>query len=165
MRSFKSPEQIKKEGFCAYDPKSDLSKDIIDALKHFKKESILKENEYDIHAETIRMNIRTIKDPSRKVVWTTTYEDRPCSWWAHANPEHISESLKHAGVDPIEIDRYLKEKYGNRCYNVKLKMTGKYEGKNISTEFNCIPPELIDSVIECDSCKYTGKYHGKIPPL
>ena len=165
MRSKKSPEQIRREGFCAYDPNADLSKDIIDALRHFKKENILREDESNIDAETIRTNIRTIRDPFRKATWATTYSDRPCGWWAHANPEHISESLSHAGISPTEIDKYLREKYGDRCYNVKLKLTKEYQWKNANTEINCIPPELIDSVEECKDCRYTGKYHGKVPPL
>lgn len=88
MRSKKSADQIKREGFCAYGSPIDERKNIIDALRHFGKEKLLTTE--GRKGYRVRSTIREIHEPERRIVWATTEEDAPCSWWAHSNPEHIS---------------------------------------------------------------------------
>lgn len=157
MRSKKSPEQIKKEGFCAYGTVVDERKNIIDALRYFGKEKLLTTE--GRKGDRVRCAIREIKNPERRVVWATTSEDASCAWWSHSNPEHISLTLSMIDIEPEKINKYLKEKFGSNCYNVKLKMTSRGTSGNFNTGINCIPPYFIDSIEECKQCKFTGKEH------
>ena len=157
IRSKQSPEQIKKEGFCAYGTVVDERKNIIDALKYFEKEKFLTTE--GRKGDRVRSAIREIKDPERRVVWATTNKDAACAWWSHSNPEHISLPLHQIDIEPEKIDKYLKEKFGNNCYNIKLKMTSRVESTNFNTGINCIPPNLIENVEKCEQCKFTGKEH------
>ena len=157
IRSKKSPQQIKKEGFCAYGTPIDERKNIIDALKYFGKEKFLTTE--GRKGDRVRGAIREIKDPERRVVWATTSKDASCTWWSHSNPEHISLTLHQIDIEPEKIDKYLREKFGDNCYNIGLKMTSRVEHTNFNTGINCIPPNLINSVEKCEQCKFTGKEH------
>ncbi len=157
MRSKKSADQIKKEGFCAYGSPIDEKKNIIEAIRHFGKEKLLTTE--GRKGDRIRGAIREIREPERRVVWATTTKDAPCEWWAHSNPEHISLTLHQIDIDPEKIDRYLGEKFGYNCYNVKLKMTAQGQYPNFNIGINCVPPNLIDSTEKCKWCKFTGKEH------
>lgn len=154
MRSRKTAEQIKREGFCSYTENNE-SEAILRALKAFGKE-VNHIKGYD--GDLIRMNIETVNDPHRKVTWASADRTAACGWWAHANPEHISDSLFHAGVEPEQINEYLNENYGNKCYAAKLKkyveMSPANPPPNVSIDMNCIPPEMIDKVKECGFCDY-----------
>ncbi len=154
MRSHKTSEQIKKEGFCAYG--EDEKQNIIKALKFFGKEDAINQKGYD--GDLIRMNLETVDRPHRKVVWTSADRTAACGWWAHANPEHVSDSLIHAGVSPEQVNEYLAKEYGKNCYIVKLK---EYVGfspanppPNVSLNTNCVSPEMIDNVKQCGFCDY-----------
>lgn len=163
MRSKKTPEQIMKEGFCVtYMTIVDAKKEIKNALRHFGKEDLLTRT--GTTGELIRQEIRMIGGKNRRNVWATTDEEAPCEWWAHSNPEHISMVLHYAGIESSKIDKYLKETYGENCYNIKLKMTSRGTNPNFNTGLNCIPPQLIDIIEECEECKYTGKEHKKLKP-
>jgi hypothetical protein len=157
MRSKKSADQIKREGFCAYGSFIDEKKNIVNALIYFGKEKLLTTE--GRKGYRVRSAIREIRDPQRRVVWTTTNKDAPCAWWSHSNPEHISLPLHQIDIDPEKIDKYLSEKFGHDCYNVKLKMTARGQYPNFNTGINCIPPNLIDSIEKCKECKFTGKEH------
>lgn len=157
MRSKKSPEQIKKEGFCAYSTPIDEKKNIVDALRYFGKEKL--PTTEGRKGDRVRGAIREIKEPERRVVWATTNKDAPCAWWSRSNPEHISLTLSQIDIEPEKIDKYLREKFGNNCYNVKLKITSRGGSSNFNTGINCIPPNLIDKVEECKKCQFTGREH------
>jgi hypothetical protein len=160
MRSKKSADQIKREGFCAYGSPIDEKKNIVDALRYFGKEKLLTTE--GRKGDRIRSTIREIQEPSRRVVWATTSQDAPCAWWAHANPEHTSLPLHQIDIEPEKIDKYLREKFGSNCYNVKLKMIARGQYPNFNTGINCIPPNLIDGIETCKECKFTGKEHKHI---
>lgn len=166
MRSKKSAEQIKKEGFCSYGSPVDEKKAIIDALKHFGKEIIL--HQQSRKGELVRSQINEITEKhgkGRLSTWATTEKDAPCNWWARANPEHISLALGHSGVSEKDTAKYLDDKYGKNCYNVELdlKSTEDIERRskfgsssiNYNTNKNCIKPSEIKDVKKCKSCNYT----------
>jgi len=167
MRSKKTPEQIKKEGFCAYGSPIDEEKNIVDALKYFGKEKLLHSRKRkgalisllinEVNPRYQDMPYRT----NRRNVWASTNKESACEWWSHANPEHVSMALSYAGIEPEEIEKYIKEKFGSNCYNVELKMTSLGTNPNFNTGLNCIPPSLIKKIEECSECKYTGKEHKK----
>jgi len=160
MRSKKSAEEIKKEGFCAYSTRIDEKKNIIDALKHFGKEKLLTTK--GGKGSTVTKAIREVSSEDserRRSVWATTNKDASCKWWARANPEHISLTLHEINIEPEKIDRYIKEKFGSNCYNIKLKITSRGEDNNFNTGFNCVPPNLIDKVEKCKQCQYTSQEH------
>lgn len=92
MRSKKTAEQIKREGFCVYTENNEPEA-ILRALKAFGKE-VNNIKGYD--GDLIKMNIETVNDPHRKVTWASADRTAACGWWANANPEHISDSLFHA---------------------------------------------------------------------
>jgi len=159
-RSNKTPEQIKKEGFCVYGSSVDERKNIVEALRYFGKEKLLTTE--GRRGDRVRSAIREISDPysdSRRSLWATTEKDAPCKWWAHSNPEHISLTLHQIDIEPEKIDKYLKEKFGTNCYNIKLKITARGEALNFNTGLNCIPPNLIESIEKCKQCQYTGREH------
>lgn len=157
MRSKKSVDQIKKEGFCAYSTPVDEKKNIIDALRYFGKEKLLTTK--GGKGDRVRGAIREILEPERRLVWATTDKDIACAWWSHSNPEHVSLTLHQIDIEPEKIDKYLREKFGSNCYNVKLKMTSSEENPNFNTGINCIPPSFIVNVEKCKECKFTGKEH------
>jgi hypothetical protein len=160
LRSKKTPEQIKKEGFCTFATPIDARKNIIDSLKFFGKEKLLTVKGgkgYRVRGlvEEVNRNL----GQNRLNIWATTDKDAGCRWWAHANPEHVSLALDAAGVEPENIDKYLNEKFGRNCYNIKLKIKSMGENFNFNTGLNCIRPNLIESIEECKECKYTRKEH------
>lgn len=157
MRSKKTQEQIKKEGFCSYGTVVDEKRNIINALRYFGKEKLIatKGRKGDI----VRDAIREISGEGRRNTRATADKDAPCKWWSSANPEHISLTLHQVGVEPEKIDKYPREKFGNNCYNAKLKITSRGQSANFNTGINCIPPSLIDSIETCKQCKYTGQEH------
>jgi hypothetical protein len=167
MRSKKSADQIKKEGFCAYGSPVDEKKAIMDALKYFGKEKIL--HQQSTKGELVRSQINEITEKSGKgrlVVWGTTASAAACDWWARANPEHISLTLQHAGVDETDIARYLDEHYGTNCYQVELELklteTQKKQLRlgsplNFNTGKRCISPNEIKDVKKCKTCKFTSQ--------
>ncbi len=162
MRSKKTPEQIKKEGFCSYGTPIDEKKNIVDALKHFGKEKLLTvKGGKGYRVRSLVNEVMYELGKNRLNTWATTSEEAPCAWWAQANPEHISLVLDAAGIKPKEVEKYLKDKFGSNCYNVKLKITSLGTNSNFNTGLNCIPPSLIDIIKECDECMYTGKEHKK----
>jgi len=165
MRSKRTPENIKKEGFCSYGTPIDEKKNIVDALKHFGKEKLLttsrEQGGKSYRVRSIVDEIMYKLGKHRLNTWATTSKEAPCSWWSHANPEHISLVLDAAGVNADEIEEYLKDKFGSNCYNVKLKITSLGTNPNFNTGLNCIPSSLIDLIEECEECKYTGKEHKK----
>lgn len=154
MRSKKTSEQIKKEGFCSYTENNEAEA-ILRALDTFGKDP---NNIKGYDGDLIRMNIETVNKPHRKVTWASADRTAACGWWSHANPEHISDSLYHAGVEPRKINEYLNTQYGNKCYVVKLRkhieMSPANPPPNVSTGINCIPPDTIDEVRECGFCNY-----------
>lgn len=157
IRTNKTPEQIKKEGYCKYGTKIDMKKEIKLALKHFGKEKLT--TTQGRKGDLVRSMIREVSDKERRNIWTTTNPKAGCEWWAHASPEHISLLLHQINIEPEKIDKYLSEKYGKNCYNIKLKMTSLGSNPNFNTGLDCIPPNLIDSIEECKDCKYTEKEH------
>jgi hypothetical protein len=157
MRTKKSPEQIKKEGFCSYGTHIDEKKKIIDALKYFGKEkTITSKHRRGGLVKGIINEVSGSFEKFRLNTYATTTPEASCNWWARANPEHISLSLHYLGINDDKIDKYLKEKFGNNCVRVELKMTSKGEESNFNTGLNCIPPNLIKDVKKCKSCDYTG---------
>lgn len=160
MRSKKTPDKIKKEGFCSYDSPVDEKRKIIAALKYFGKEKLLTVNSSKGYIiRSILNEMMSLHNRNRLNTWATTDKDAPCEWWSHANPEDISLVLNAAGISEEEIEKYLKDKFGSNCYNVKLKITSRGSNPNFNTGLNCIPPSLIDIIKKCDECKYTGKEH------
>ena len=157
IRTKKSPEQIKKEGFCKYGTEIDMKKEIMDALKYFGKEKLATVEKGKGYL--VQSMIREVSGKTRRNVWATTHEEAVCEWWASASPEHISLLLQLIGIEPEKIDKYLSERFGNNCYKVKLKITAE-PSSNFNTGLDCIPPNLIDKIEECE-CKYTGKEHKK----
>lgn len=166
MRSKKSAEQIKKEGFCSYGSPVDEKKAIITALKHFGKEKILHQKSQK--GELLRGMINEITEKNSKgrlYTWGTTVDNAPCAWWAIANPEHISLTLHYAGISEQDINKYLSEKYGTNCYRIKLdlklnELEEKYlrhTHNNFNTKKRCILPHEIIEIIKCKSCNYTGQ--------
>lgn len=158
MRSKKSADQIKREGFCAYGTSVDERKNIIDALRYFGKDKLL--TTAGRKGDFVRGAIREVSSPDserRRSVWATTSKDAGCKWWSHANPEHISLMLHQIDIEPEKIDKYLSGKFGNKCLNVKLKMTSRGQETNFNTGLNCIPPHFIESVETCKKCQYTGR--------
>jgi len=165
MRSKKTADQIKKEGFCSYNENNE-AETILRALKVFNKNP---DNIKGYDGDLIRMNIETVNTPHRKVTWASADKTAACGWWAHANPEHISDSLFHAGVEPRQINDYLNKQYGNKCYSVKLRkhveMSPANPPPNVNIGLNCIPPEMIEEVRKCGFCdfdkaKKIGKKRG-----
>ena len=165
-RSNKSIEELKKEGFCAYGSPEDETKSIIDALKQFGKEKLLKKR--DTAGWLIQNQLEQISEKQRKgrlSTYATTTEEAPCKWWARANPEHISLVLNAAGVKEEEIDKYLKEKYGKNCYIIELDLALTKEQEeelefrylDYNTGKNCISPEEIKEIRKCKSCNYSNK--------
>ena len=154
MRSNKTSEQIKKDGFCSYTENNE-AESILKALRTFGKDPT---NIKGYDGDLIRMNINTINDPNRKVTWASADRTSACRWWAHANPEHISDSMYHAGIDPRQINEYLNNHYGKKCYVIKLKkrveMSPANPPPNVNIGLNCIPPDMIDKVSECGFCNY-----------
>lgn len=73
MRSKKSADQIKREGFCAYGSSIDEKKNIIDALRYFEKEKLLTTEERK--GDRVRSATREIREPERRVVWATTSQE------------------------------------------------------------------------------------------
>lgn len=162
MRSKRTPEDIKKEGFCSYGTPIDERINIIDALKHFGKEKLLTvKGGKGYRVRSIMDEVMRDLGKNRLNTWATTDKEAACEWWAHANPEHITLVLDAAGVEPEEIEKYLKEKFGSNCYNIKLKITSLGTNPNFNTGLNCIPPSLIKKIEECNECRYTGKAHKK----
>jgi hypothetical protein len=145
MRSKKSADQIKREGFCAYGSPIDEKKNIIDALRYFGKEKLLTTE--GRKGDRVRSAIREIREPERRVVWVTTSQDA------------VSLPLHQIDIEPEKIDKYLREKFGSNCYNVKLKMTARGQYTNFNTGINCIPSSFIVSIEKCKECKFTGKEH------
>jgi len=157
IRTNKSMEQIKKEGFCKYGTEIDMKKEVMIALKHFGKEklaTISKGKGY-----LVQSMLKEVSDKYRRNIWTTTSKEAGCGWWAHASPEHISLLLYHIGIEHEKIDKYLSERYGKNCYNIKLKITSLGQNPNFNTGLDCIPANFIDFIEECKDCKYTGKEH------
>jgi len=157
IRTKKSIEQIKKEGFCKYGTEIDLKKEIMTALRYFGKEKLATVEKGKGYL--VQSMLREVFDRRRRNVWATTDEEAGCEWWAHASPEHISLLLHQIDIEPEEIDKYISERFGKNCYNIKLKMTSLGSNPNFNTGLDCIPPSLIDIIKECDECKYTGKQH------
>jgi len=157
IRTNKTIKQIKKEGYCKYGTKVDIKKEIVLALKYFGKEKLV--TTHSGKGDLVRNMIREVSEKGRRNIWTTTNPEAGCAWWAHASPEHISLLLNYAEIKPEKIDKYLSEKYGKNCYNIKLKMTSLGHNLNFNTGLECIPPNFIDSIEECKKCKYTGKEH------
>ena len=158
MRSKRTPEQIKKEGFCTkFITNIEMKREIILALKHFGKEKLATVGEGKGYL--VQSMIREALSKRRNFIWATTREVAGCEWWSQANPEIISLLLQQIDIEPEKIDKYLSEKFGNNCYNVKLKITSK-SNPNFNTGLDCIPPSLIDKIEKCE-CKYTGKAHKK----
>jgi len=155
MRSRRTAEQIKREGFCSYNEPNEAQA-ILRALNFFGKR--VEDLPEGFSKDTIKMNIETVDTPRRKATYASADRTAACGWWAHANPEHISESLYRADVDPRYINKYLNRQYGDKCYVVKLKkyveMSPVNPPPNVSIEQNCIPPEMIDDVRECGFCNY-----------
>jgi len=157
IRTNKTPEQIRKEGFCKYGTKVDMKNEIMSALRYFGKEklaTIEKGKGY-----LVQSMLREISYKGRRNIWTTTSKKAGCMWWAHASPEHISLLLGQIDIEPEKIDKYLSERYGKHCYNIKLKITSLGSNPNFNTGLDCIPPNFIDTIEECNDCKYTGKEH------
>lgn len=157
IRSKKTSDQIKKEGFCTFSTKVDMKKEIMLALKYFGKEklaTIEKGKGY-----FVQNMIREVSGESRRNIWATTRKEAGCEWWSQANPEAVSLLLYHIDIEPEKIDKYLSERFGNNCYNIKLKITSE-PSSNFNTGLDCMPPNLIDKIEECE-CKYTGKEHKK----
>lgn len=154
VRSHKTADQIKNEGFCAYGENE--KQNIIEALKFFGKQDSINQKGYD--GDLIRMNLETIDKPHRKVAYASADRTAACGWWAHANPEHISDSLLHAGVDPEKINEYLNRIYGKDCYAIKLKQRIEFSPANpppnVSLNKNCVHPEMIEDVRHCGFCDY-----------
>ncbi len=157
IRTNKTPEQIKKEGFCSFGTKVDWKKEAISALKYFGKEKLATVRRGKGYL--VRSMLEEVKGKMRGDIWATSDKEAACRWWAHANPESISLLLHQIDIEPDKIDKYLSERYGKNCYNIKLKMTSLGSTTNFSTGLKCIPPNLIDSIEECKECKYTGKEH------
>ncbi len=162
MRSKKTSDEIKKEGFCSYSNPINERKNIVDALKYFKKEKLLTtEGKRGSVIREIVAEITHNLKKSRLNTWATTNKESACAWWAHTNPEHITLVLDAAGISAEEIDSYLRNRFGDECYSVKLKMTSLGSSPNFNTGLNCIPANLIELVEKCDECKFTGKEHKK----
>lgn len=157
IRTNKTPEQIKNEGFCTFGTKVDMKKEVMLALKYFGKEKLTTVEKGKGYL--VQSMLREVSGKERKNIWATTSKEAGCEWWAHANPESISLLLYHIGIETERIDKYLSERYGKNCYNIKLKMTSLGHNPNFNTGLDCIPPNLIDSIEECKDCKYTGKEH------
>lgn len=166
MRSKKTAEQIKSEGFCSYGSPVDEKKSIINALKYFGKEKLL--HQQSQKGTLIRGIIDEITEKyskGRLSTWATTVKETPCDWWARANPEHISLALGYAGISEKDIAKYLSDKYGKNCYNVELnlplderqKETLKYNNINFNTGKRCIKPFEIKAVLKCKTCDYTNQ--------
>lgn len=165
-RSDKSAEELKKEGFCAYGSPEDETNSIIDALKHFGKEKLLKKR--DTAGWLIQNQLEQISEKQRKgrlSTYATTVEDAPCKWWARANPEHISLVLDVAGVKDKDIDKYLKEKYGKNCYTIELDLALTKEQEeelefrylDYNTGKRCILPSEIKEIRKCKNCNYSNR--------
>ncbi len=162
MRSKKSAEQLKKEGFCSYGSSVDEKKAVVDALKHFNKEKFL--HGHGHKSFLIKREIEHVMD-KRRSTYATVAKEAPCNWWARANPENISLVLGYVGVKEKDVDKYLGEKYGKNCYNVELdlklsdreKEELKYNQINFNTGKRCIKPSEIKDVKKCKSCEYTYK--------
>jgi len=155
IRTNKTSDQIKKEGFCTFGSEIDMKKEVILALKYFGKEklsTIEKGKGYFVQSM-----LREVSDKFRRTIWASTNKNSACEWWARANPESISLLLSHIGIEPEKIDKYLSVRFGKNCYNIKLKMTSRGESANFNTGLECIPPNLIDSIEKCEDCKYTGE--------
>ncbi len=157
LRTNKTSEQIKKEGFYKYGTKVDMKNEIMSALRYFGKEKLATSNKGKGYL--IQSMLKEVSDKNRRNIWATTDEEAGCRWWAHASPEHISLLLHQINIEPEKIDKYLSEKYGKNCYNIKLKMTCLGTNPNFNTGLDYIPPNFIDSIEECKDCEYTGKEH------
>ncbi len=157
IRTKKTIEQIKKEGFCTFGTGVDMKKEVMLALKHFGKEKLATVERGKGYL--VQSMLREISGKERRNIWATTSEEAGCMWWAHANPEAISLLLHQIDIEPKEIDKYLSERFGKNCYNIKLKMTSLGSSPNFNTGLDCMPPNLIDTIEECEECKYTGKAH------
>jgi len=158
MRTKKSSEQIKKEGFCSYGTPIDEKKNITDALKYFGKEKIITSNKRK--GGLVRGLIDEVsknREHFRLNTYATTEPDAPCNWWARANPEHVSLALHYLGIEDSKVDKYLKEKFGDNCIRIELKMTSSGSESNFNTGLNCISPNLIKDIKKCKSCNYSGK--------
>jgi len=164
MRSKKSAEQLKKEGFCSYGSPVDEKKAIVNALKYFNKEKVL--HQQSTKGELVRSMINEITEKQSKgrlSTWATSVEKATCDWWSRANPEHISLVLGHVGIDEKHIDEYLNEVYGKNCYSVELnlKLTElqqkilRHTFTNFNTNKRCILPSEIKEVRKCKSCDYS----------
>lgn len=159
IRTNKTPDQIKRHGFCVtYLTPVDAKKEVLTALRHFGKEKLLTLS--GGKGSLIRQELEMMKSAHRRNVWATTEEKSVCEWWANANPEHISQVLQFADINPNDINRYLNEKYGKNCLEIKMKIDTLGTNSNFNTGLSCIPPELIDEVKKCKSCVYTGVAHA-----
>ena len=156
MRSKKSEEEILRNGFCAYKSPVDESREIRLALKFFGKENLL--SSHSSRGYRIRMLMNEMRLSKRRLnAYASTNIDATCNWWARANPEHVSLALNFAGIPDNVIDRYLKDRFGENCYTVELKLTSKESNPNFNLGMNCIPPNLIRTVKKCRSCDYSGQ--------
>lgn len=154
LRTNKTIEQIKKEGFCTFGTKVDMKKEVMLALKYFGKEKLATVSKgKGYYAQSM---LRDVSSKYRRTIWATNDKEAACRWWAHANPESISLLLQQIDIPPEKVDKYLSERFGKNCYNIKLKMTS-YPSPNFNTRLECVSPNLIDSIEECKDCKYTGK--------
>lgn len=159
IRSKKTSDQIKKEGFCTFSTKVDMKKEIMLALKYFGKEKLVTIEKGKGYL--VQSMIREVSGKSRRNIWATTRKEAGCEWWSQANPEVVSLLLHHViDIEPEKIDKYLSERFGTNCYNIKLKIKLSEPNSNFNTGLDCMPPNLIDKIEECE-CKYTGKEHKK----
>lgn len=160
MRTNKTPDQIKKDGICTFESKIDMKKEIVLALKHFGKEKLLTVE--GGKGYRVRRYLKQAESEFRRNIWASTDKDAACDWWAHANPEIISWMLHEIDIEPEKIDKYLSERFGNKCYNVRLKTTSRGQSSDFNTGLDCIPSNLIELIEECEECKYTLQSKSEI---
>ena len=158
IRTKKTEDQIKKEGFCTFATKVDMKREIVLALKYFGKEKLLTVTPSGGRFGRVRRYVEQAESKTRRNIWASTDKEAACRWWSQANPEIISWMLHDIEIPPEKIDKYLSERFGSNCYNIKLKITSRGHSADFNTGLDCMPPNLIEKIEECE-CKYTGKEH------
>ena len=150
MRSKKSAEQIKREGFCAYNTNIDIKRNVINSLKFFGKEQVLSSSGRT--GQLVRFHLHKDSPLNRRNIWATTRKDIATDY-ALTSPEHVSMILQNVGIPKENIVRYLREKQGSNCHVIKLKLTSLGPNINFNTGLNCVSPHFIDS-IETFTCAH-----------
>lgn len=151
VRTNKSEDEIKKHGLCY--PQKSLHEDIVKALNYFNKyDTAMKLEGWE--GLLVRHTIEKIDDEHRKAIWVTADKLAPCRWWAHANPEPISEVLYRVGVSKKDINEYLNKNYGKNCYSIKLKKHINVLVPDYRLNEKCITSDMINSVHKCGYCNY-----------